>query len=76
MAFSESTKKQIFANANGKCEKCGKQLVYENHTRGERGAWQAHHRVSVASGGNDTASNGKALCLDCHEDTYTFGKKL
>lgn len=75
MAFSESTRLQIFKNARGKCEKCGKQLVYENHFHGQRGAWQAHHRTSVAAGGDDTASNGKALCLDCHEDTYTFGGK-
>ena len=75
MAFSEATRLQIFKNANGKCEKCGKQLVYANHRHGERGAWQAHHKTSVAAGGNDTASNGKALCLDCHENTYTFGGK-
>ena len=76
MAFSEATKKKIFDNAGGVCEKCGKQLVYENHCPGERGAWQAHHRVSVAAGGSDLPSNGKALCLKCHEETYTFGKKL
>ena len=27
------------------------------------------------AGGDDSASNGKALSLDCHEDTYTFGGK-
>ena len=75
MAFSEATRLQIFKNANGKCEKCGKQLVYANHIHGERGAWQAHHKTSVAAGGNDTVSNGKALCLDCHKNTYTFGGK-
>jgi len=70
MAFSASTREQIFKNANGQCEKCKKQLVLNNHKRGERGAWQAHHRTSVASGGGNTASNGKALCLDCHIDTF------
>ena len=75
MAFLEATRLQIFKNANGKCEKCAKQLVYANHIHGERGAWQAHHKTSVAADGNDTASNGKALCLDCHKNTYTFGGK-
>jgi len=70
MAFSAATREQIFKNANGKCEKCAKQIVLGNHTRGERGAWQAHHRTSVKSGGGDTASNGKALCLDCHIGTF------
>ena len=67
MAFSAETRRKIFDNADGKCEKCDKQLVFANHNEGERGAWEAHHRISVKSGGNDTASNGKALCLDCHK---------
>jgi hypothetical protein len=74
MAFSTSTKEKIFTKANGKCEKCNKQIVLKNHTEGERGAWSAHHKTSVASGGKDIPSNGKALCVSCHKDTYTYGK--
>ena len=74
MAFSEVTRREIFQNAHGRCESCGKQLVYSNHSEGERGAWEAHHKVSVKSGGNDCASNGKALCLECHKATRTYGK--
>ena len=74
MAFSSDTKRKIFDNANGKCEKCGKQIVFDNHTEGQYGAWEAHHKISVASGGSDTASNGKALCLDCHKATLTYGR--
>ena len=74
MAFSVATRKTIFDNAGGKCEKCGKQIVLNNHTEGERGAWEAHHKTSVASGGKDIASNGKALCLDCHKATRTYGR--
>ena len=72
MRFSEETRRTIFNNANGKCEAagCGKQLVWGNHTEGQRGAWEAHHRTSVKSGGSDTASNGKALCLECHKKTF------
>lgn len=73
MAFSESVKMEIFLKADGKCEKCGKALVYANHFDGERGAWHAHHKTSVAAGGKDVASNGMALCLACHRKTYTYG---
>ena len=74
MAFDEVTRRIIFQNANGKCERCGEVLVYNNHTEGQRGAWEAHHKTSVSAGGTDTASNGKALCLDCHKKTYTYGR--
>ena len=76
MAFSIETKRMVFNNAGGKCEKCHKQLVFDNHVEGQRGAWEAHHKTSVASGGKDIASNGMALCLDCHKRTYTYGKSL
>ncbi len=33
--------------------------------------WEAHHKVAVASGGQDILSNCKVLCLDCHKKTYT-----
>ena len=75
MAFSESMRHEIFMRAHGRCEKCGKTLVYEHHREGERGAWEAHHRTSVDAGGKDIASNGMALCLDCHKSTYTYGGK-
>lgn len=74
MAFSENAKRIIFFNARGKCESCGKQLVFENHHEGQRGAWEAHHKTSVKSGGSDNPSNGKALCLDCHKKTPTYGR--
>ena len=51
----------------GKCERCGKQLLLE----GEWGAWEAHPRVAVKSGGSDAPSNGEALCLDRHKKTRT-----
>ena len=55
------------------CERCGKQLARNNHFEGEWGAWEAHHRVAVKSGGSDAPSNGEALCLDCHKKTRTYG---
>ena len=76
MAFSERAKKDIFDKAGGRCEHCGKMLCFDNHEEGERGAWEPHHRVARASGGSDLASNGIALCLACHKQTYSYGKKL
>ena len=63
MAFSEEAKDLIFRRAGGKCERCGKQLARNNHFEGEWGAWEAHHRVAVKSGGSDAPSNGEALRL-------------
>ena len=74
MAFSTEDRRKIFDNAGGKCERCGKQIVLDNHYEGQRGAWDAHHRTSVKSGGQDVPSNGKALCLDCHKTTNTYGR--
>lgn len=73
MAFSEATRRKIFDKARGRCERCGKQLVFENHTEGQRGAWEANHRTAVRSGGSDITSNGEALCLECHKNTRTYG---
>ena len=76
MAFSLEIRRKIFNKAGGRCERCNKQLVFNNHNKGERGAWHAHHKTSLASDGKDIASNGKALCLDCHKSTRTYGKKI
>lgn len=74
MAFSEKVKREIFLKAKGKCERCGNKLCFNHHKEGEKDAWEAHHKVSVAAGGKDNASNGEALCLDCHKKTRTYGK--
>ena len=74
MGFSEAIKRQAFDNANKKCEKCGKQLVWGNYNEGERGAWEAHHKTAVSSGGKDILSNCMILCLDCHKKTKTYGR--
>lgn len=75
MAFSDETKRKIFYNAGGRCEAsgCDRKLVYENHEEGEDGAWEAHHIISEKIGGSDSLSNGKALCLECHKKTKSYG---
>lgn len=74
MAFSENVKLEAFKKAKGRCEECGKQLVWDNHLEGERGAWEAHHITAIsAKTGTDTLSNCRVLCLDCHKKTETYG---
>lgn len=68
MAFSEETKKQAFKNANGKCEKCKKELNYYSDS------WEAHHKISQKSDGLDVLSNCEILCKECHQETYTYGR--
>lgn len=50
MAFSEKVKREIFLKAKGKCERCGNKLCFNHHKEGEKDAWEAHHKVSVAAG--------------------------
>ncbi len=73
MAFSEEVKREAFNRANGRCEKCGKVLVYDNHEDGERGAWEAHHKKAVKDGGSDTLQNCQVLCRECHKKTKSYG---
>jgi hypothetical protein len=78
MAFSEATKQQIFRNAGGQCEctrlTCKVHKEYRCPTKLVAGRWHAHHKTAVASGGQDVASNGEALCIPCHESTQTYGR--
>ncbi len=82
MAFSEETKNEIFRKSGGRCEckrlhpgmsaphhggRCS--TTFTRHG----GQWEAHHIVAIKSGGNDAASNGEALCLQCHKLTETYG---
>lgn len=70
MAFDVYTKLSAFQRANGKCESCGKRLTYMNNGREGRGAWEAHHKHHVASGGKSVLSNCRVLCWECHKGTF------
>ena len=80
MSFSEETIKAAWKRAGGKCEcrrkrhnhpwiRCGKVLVLGNQGRKGRGAWEAHHVHTQASGGYDSLSNCEILCWECHRKT-------
>jgi len=83
VAFSETTKQQAFLRAGGRCEcvrttcrhhtgRCNR--VLDPNNRALRQTWEAHHRMAVAAGGMDIASNCEILCTQCHQNTRTFGK--
>jgi 5-methylcytosine-specific restriction endonuclease McrA len=80
MAFSEEVVIRAWSRAGGRCEckrkshghfntGCNKDLVWENRGRAGRGAWEARHKISVASGGTDSLYNCEILCWDCHSQT-------
>ena len=74
MPFSDEVVEAAWKNADGKCERCGKSLSKGNRgEEGARGAWEAHHKTSVAAGGGNTVSNSEILCLDCHKASRTYG---
>jgi hypothetical protein len=81
MAFSDETVKQAWERAGGKCEcqrtthghvgRCNKTLSWDSRGReSDWGAWEAHHRVSIQSGGSDDLSNCEILCWNCHSRTF------
>jgi 5-methylcytosine-specific restriction endonuclease McrA len=80
MAFSEDVIKLAWKRAEERCEcrrqrhdhayvRCNKKLVWSNRGRDGIGCWEAHHRLSVAAGGDDSLSNCEILCWDCHSKT-------
>jgi len=73
MAFSDLVVVDTWEKAGGKCQKCRKQLCWENKGREGRGCWEAHHKTSVSAGGSDGLSNCQILCFDCHSNTRSFG---
>ena len=83
MAFSETIKDQAYQRSGGRCECTRKHEGLTAPHHGGRcpvtftrhgGKWEAHHKVSVSSGGSDTLSNCEVLCLECHQLTRTFGR--
>ncbi len=61
--FSARQRAEIFRNAGGKCQECGRKIGIG----GER--WEAHHQTGVWEGGRADVLNGRALCaVPCHAD--------
>ena len=75
MAFSDSTKRQAYARAGGRCECTRKGCSHYGRCNADlRYGCDAHHRTAQASGGDDGLSNCEMLCIACHKNTGTYGK--
>lgn len=69
--FSQEVVDRAWDRAGGHCEMCRKQLVKGNRDKdGEKGAWNAHHKVPVKDGGSASLRNCQILCLDCHNEVH------
>jgi 5-methylcytosine-specific restriction endonuclease McrA len=73
MAFSESVVDQAWANANGKCERCGRQLLKSSRGAESEFGWEAHHKTRTILG-DDNLSNCEILCQSCHKKTRSYGR--
>lgn len=75
MAFTEATRQAAYRRAGGRCE-CAMSVCRHsgrcNQPLGRN--WHAHHRHSVAAGGDDGLSNCVAMCITCHQNTRTYGR--
>lgn len=82
MAFSQNVINDAWKRAGGKCEctrqctshagyRCGK-VLDPNNSKPEQ-QWHAHHRVSLDADGLDTLENCQILCIDCHQNTESYG---
>ncbi len=77
MSIPQTTKAELYKRAGGRCE-CTMSVCDHGSRRCSRGLsagyWDAHHKVSVSSGGPDTLSNLTAMCARCHKNTRTYGR--
>lgn len=73
MAFSDSVVQAAWNSSGGRCERCGAGLTWSSRGLDAGGGWEAHHKTSVAAGGEDVESNCEILCQACHKQTRTYG---
>jgi hypothetical protein len=72
--FSDETVENAWNEADGRCEKCDKELVWENRGRENgRGCWEAHHKDGNSE--NNKEKNCRILCWECHKKTFGEDKK-
>ncbi len=57
--YSQSVREMIYKKADGRCELCGRKILYNNMT--------LDHIVPLAMGGEDAESNLQCTCKACNE---------
>lgn len=72
MAFNENIKWFTYERQEGRCALCGKEIAWDNRTKGQKGAWQAHHinKDNI----DDRPQNCVLLCINepdnCHLEAH------
>ena len=62
---------EVLKRANGVCEHCKNQAPFMK-TKDNTPYLEVHHKIQLASGGDDTIENALALCPNCHRKMH-FG---
>jgi 5-methylcytosine-specific restriction endonuclease McrA len=62
---------EVLVRAKGRCEECGEPAPFVRARDGTP-YLEVHHRKMLANGGEDTVSNAKAVCPNCHRRAH-FG---
>ncbi len=74
MPFSQSVREEAFNRAGGFCECVMSVCGHSGRCLEPLGdKWEAHHKTSEKSGGEDTLGNCVAMCELCHKNTRTYG---
>jgi hypothetical protein len=60
---------EVISRANGRCEDCGQDAPFFRASNGTP-YLEAHHRVRLADGGEDTVANATAICPNCHRRAH------
>jgi 5-methylcytosine-specific restriction protein A len=59
----------VLERANGRCEGCGELAPFTRKTTGTP-YLEVHHKITLASGGEDTVENAIGLCPNCHRRAH------
>jgi 5-methylcytosine-specific restriction protein A len=60
---------EVLFQANGVCQKCGAKAPF-NRKSDETPYLEVHHKILLASGGEDTVANAIAMCPNCHRKAH------
>jgi 5-methylcytosine-specific restriction protein A len=60
---------EVLERADGRCEQCGKPAPFLR-AKDKRPYLEVHHKITLASGGDDTVANAVAVCPNCHREAH------
>lgn len=60
---------EVLWQANGMCQNCAAKAPF-NRKSDDTPYLEVHHKISLASGGEDTVANAIAMCPNCHREAH------